>query len=262
MATYLDRILEAHRAEAALDGRDADELRRRCVDLPPTRGFRAALASVDTDRDGVGVIAEVKRRSPSKGALAPDLDPGALARAYVDGGASCLSVLTDREFFGGSPEDLAAARSAVEVPVLRKDFTVSPLDVLDARLMGADCVLLIAAALGVGELADLHGRAVEIGLDVLVEIHDEDELGHALAAGAALVGVNQRDLVTFEVDHERALRMATVGPAGVLAVAESGVRGHDDAAALAGAGYSAVLVGESLVTSGDPAAAVREMRRR
>ena len=125
-----------------------------------------------------------------------------------------------------------------------------------------DCVLLIAAALGVGELADLHGRAVEIGLDVLVEIHDEDELGHALAAGAALVGVNQRDLVTFEVDHERALRMATVMPAGVLAVAESGVRGHDDAAALAGAGYSAVLVGESLVTSGDPAAAVREMRRR
>lgn len=243
MATYLDRILEAHRAEAALDGRDADELRRRCVDLPPTRGFRAALASVDTDRDGVGVIAEVKRRSPSKGALAPDLDPGALACAYVDGGASCLSVLTDREFFGGSPEDLAAARSAVEVPVLRKDFTVSPLDVLDARLMGADCVLLI-------------------GLDVLVEIHDEDELGHALAAGAALVGVNQRDLVTFEVDHERALRMATVMPAGVLAVAESGVRGHDDAAALAGAGYSAVLVGESLVTSGDPAAAVREMRRR
>lgn len=262
MATYLDRILEAHRAEAALDGRDADELRRRCDDLPPTRGFRAALASVDTDRDGVGVIAEVKRRSPSKGALAPDLDPGALARAYVAGGASCLSVLTDREFFGGSPEDLAAARSAVEVPVLRKDFTVSPLDVLDARLMGADCVLLIAAALGVGELADLHGRAVEIGLDVLVEIHDEDELGHALAAGAALVGVNQRDLVTFEVDHERALRMATVMPAGVLAVAESGVRGHDDAAALAGAGYSAVLVGESLVTAGDPAAAVREMRRR
>ena len=128
--------------------------------------------------------------------------------------------------------------------------------------MGADCVLLIAAALGVGELTDLHGRAVEIGLDVLVEIHDEDELGHALAAGAALVGVNQRDLVTFEVDHERALRMATVMPAGVLTVAESGVRGHDDAAALAGAGYSAVLVGESLVTSGDPAAAVREMRRR
>ena len=171
-------------------------------------------------------------------------------------------MLTDREFFGGSPEDLAAARSAVEVPVLRKDFTVSPLDVLDARLMGADCVLLIAAALGVGELADLHGQAVELGLDVLVEIHDEDELGHALAAGAALVGVNQRDLVTFEVDHERALRMATVMPAGVLAVAESGVRDHDDAAALAGAGYSAVLVGESLVISGDPVAAVREMRRR
>jgi len=261
MVTYLDRILEAHRAEAALDGRDADELRRRCLDLAPARGFRRALAAVDTALDGVAVIAEVKRRSPSKGALAPDLDPANLARAYVAGGASCLSVLTDREFFGGSPEDLAAARSAVDVPVLRKDFTVSALDVLDARLMGADCVLLIAAALGVEELAELHGLAGEVGLDALVEIHDEDELGHALAAGADLVGVNQRDLVTFEVDHERAIRMASVMPTGVLAVAESGVRGHGDAAALAGAGYPAVLVGESLVTSGDPVAAVREMRR-
>jgi len=203
----------------------------------------------------------VKRRSPSKGALAPDLDPAALARSYADGGATCLSVLTDVEFFGGSPDDLAAARSAVSLPVLRKDFTVAPNDVLDARLMGADCVLLIAAALGVEELVDLHGLAHEIGLDVLVEIHDETELEHALAAGADLVGVNQRDLVTFEVDQERAVRMASVIPSGVVRVAESGVRGRDDALALAEAGYAAVLVGESLVTSGDPAAALRSMRR-
>lgn len=261
MATYLDRILEAHRAEAAADSRSTTELRRRCDDLPAARGFREALAAVDTEVDGVGVIAEVKRRSPSKGALAPDLDPAALARSYADGGATCLSVLTDVEFFGGSPDDLAAARSAVSLPVLRKDFTVAPNDVLDARLMGADCVLLIAAALGVEELVDLHGLAHEIGLDVLVEIHDETELEHALAAGADLVGVNQRDLVTFEVDQERAVRMASVIPSGVVRVAESGVRGRDDALALAEAGYAAVLVGESLVTSGDPAAALRSMRR-
>lgn len=262
MATYLDRILEAHRAEAAADSRSMSELRRRCDDLPTTRGFRASLASVDTALEGVGVIAEVKRRSPSKGALAPDLDPASLARLYAEGGASCLSVLTDREFFGGSPDDLVTARSAVGLPVLRKDFTVAPNDVLDARLMGADCVLLIAAALGVEELVDLHGLAREVGLDVLVEIHDEADLDHAVAAGADLVGVNQRDLVTFEVDQERAVRMASVIPAGVIGVAESGVRGRDDAHALASAGYSAVLVGESLVTSGDPADAVRDLRRR
>jgi indole-3-glycerol phosphate synthase len=260
MATYLDRILEAHRAGAANDARSVAELRRRCDELPSTRGFRQALASVDSASDGVGVIAEVKRRSPSKGVLASDLDPATLARDYADGGATCLSVLTDAEFFGGSPEDLIAARSAVSLPVLRKDFTVAANDVLDARLMGADCVLLIAAALGVDELVDLHGLAREVGLDVLVEIHDETELDHAVAAGADLVGVNQRDLVTFEVDHERAIRMASVIPEGVIGVAESGVRGRTDALALAGAGYAAVLVGETLVTSGDPVAALRAMR--
>jgi indole-3-glycerol phosphate synthase len=149
----------------------------------------------------------------------------------------------------------------VSLPVLRKDFTVAANDVLDARLMGADCVLLIAAALGVDELVDLHGLAREVGLDVLVEIHDEAELDHAMAAGADLVGVNQRDLITFEVDHERALRMASVIPEGVIGVAESGVRGRTDALALAEAGYAAVLVGETLVTSGDPVAALRAMRR-
>ncbi len=149
----------------------------------------------------------------------------------------------------------------MSLPVLRKDFTVAANDVLDARLMGADCVLLIAAALGVDELVDLHGLAREVGLDVLVEIHDEAELDHAMAAGADLVGVNQRDLVTFEVDHERAIRMASVIPEGVIGVAESGVRGRTDALALAEAGYAAVLVGETLVTSGDPVAALRAMRR-
>lgn len=220
--------------------------------MAPARGFRGALVDVGH----LAVISEIKRRSPSKGDLYADLDPAALARDYTRGGASCLSVLTDAEFFGGSPTDLAAAHAATTLPILRKDFTVGLRDVFDARLMGADCVLLIAAALTAGELADLHGYARSIGLDVLVEIHDEDELGAALAAGADLIGVNQRDLVTFEVDHDRALRMATVMPPHVVRVAESGVRGPEDAGRLFRAGYHAVLVGETLVTSGDPAAAV------
>ena len=171
------------------------------------------------------MISEVKRRSPSKGALAPDLDPAALAERYAAGGATCLSVLTDERWFGGSAADLVAARAAVGLPVLRKDFTVGPHDVCDARLMGADCVLLIAAALDDTELATLHDLAVEVGIDALVEVHDEAEVDRALAVGATLIGVNQRDLVTFEVDTERAVRVAPCIPDDVVRVAESGIRG-------------------------------------
>lgn len=257
MATYLDGILAVHRARAAADRRSTDELVEQAVAMPPCRGFAAALR----DGDRLRVIAEVKRRSPSKGALAPDLDPAALARTYQAAGASCLSVLTDVEHFGGSADDLAAARGAVDLPVLRKDFTVSVNDVLDARLMGADCVLLIAAALDDAELADLAALAAGIGLDALVEIHDERELERALThTSGALVGVNQRDLVTFEVDQERAVRMASVIPADTVRVAESGVRGPEDARALADAGYHAVLVGEHLVTAPDTAEALEALR--
>jgi indole-3-glycerol phosphate synthase len=259
MATYLDRILDAHRARAAADGRSVDLLVDHATAMEPSRGFRAAL--LDAARaDGIAVIAEVKRRSPSKGALAADLDPAAVGKAYAAGGAACLSTLTDVEFFGGSAADLAAARAASGLPVLRKDFTVSALDVCDARLMGADCVLLIAAALDDAELRDFHQLATEIGLDALVEVHDEPELERAVAVGADLVGVNQRDLVTFQVDQERARRMAPQMPAGVVRVAESGIRGPEDAAVLATAGYHALLVGESVVTAGDPAAAVAGLR--
>lgn len=226
--------------------------------MGPTRGFRARLK--EDSAEGLGVIAEIKRRSPSKGDLAVGLDPAVLADQYRDGGASCLSVLTDEEFFGGSIRDLQIASAASGLPVLRKDFTVDVLDVLDARLMGADCVLLIAAALSAAELAELHGVARSVGLDALVEIHDEHELERAIDVGADLVGVNQRDLVTFRVDHERALRMGSAMPASVVRVAESGVRGADDARDLHAAGYHAVLVGESLVTSEDPRAAVRALR--
>jgi indole-3-glycerol phosphate synthase len=255
MATYLDTILARHREVAAQDDRAIGPLIEQALAMPAARGFRAALAG----RSQLTVISEVKRRSPSKGDLNTGLDPAALAADYARGGAACLSVLTDEEFFGGSVADLQAARAACTLPVLRKDFTVSELDVLDARLMGADCVLLIAAALERSELIAFHDLAVSIGLDVLVEIHDEAELEIALAAGATLVGVNQRDLVTFQVDHDRAVRMAAVMPDDVVKVAESGVRGPDDAASLHAAGYHAVLVGETLVTSGDPAAAIRSL---
>jgi indole-3-glycerol phosphate synthase len=258
MATYLDAILAAHRDAARHDTRSLDVLVESARSAAPTRGFLAALAPAPGAT--VAVIAEVKRRSPSKGALFVDLDPAALAAQYEAGGASCLSVLTDVEFFGGSVDDLVAARAACSLPVIRKDFTVVAADVCDARIMGADAVLLIAAALDDDELADLHALATELGLDALVEIHDEGELERALAVGAELIGVNQRDLVTFEVDTERAVRMAPQMPAGVVRVAESGVRGPDDARELAAAGYHAVLVGESLVTHGDPVAGVRALR--
>lgn len=256
MATYLDRILARHREFAARDARSLDALTTAAAAQPAARGFTASLR-----RPGpLHVISEIKRRSPSKGDLNSGLDPARLASQYERGGATCLSVLTDEEFFGGSVADLRAARAACSLPVLRKDFTVSAHDVCDARLMGADCVLLIAAALATDELVRFHRLATEVGLDVLVEIHDERELEAALAAEATLVGVNQRDLVTFQVDHERALRMAAVIPDGVVKVAESGVRGRDDAAALHAAGYHAVLVGETLVTSADPADSVRLLR--
>jgi indole-3-glycerol phosphate synthase len=208
----------------------------------------------------LAVIAEIKRRSPMKGDLDPNLDPACLAKTYESGGASCLSVLTDEDFFAGSVADLEAAREATCLPVLRKDFTVDPRDAADARLMGADALLLIAAVLDPFELVELHQLATELGLDVLVEVHDEPELEEALNAGASLIGVNQRDLMTFEVDHDRAVRMSAAIPDTVVKVAESGIRNAEDARRLADAGYDAVLVGETLVTSADPGETLAELR--
>ncbi|MDE3085481.1 MAG: indole-3-glycerol phosphate synthase TrpC [Acidobacteriota bacterium] len=252
--TYLAEIVAAHRAMAAADRRDTEALAAAAASAGPARGFAGALAG--TAAAGLAVVAEVKRRSPSRGDLDPGLDPAAVATDYAAGGARCLSVLTDERFFGGAPADLAAARAACSLPVLRKDFTVCPADVYDTRAMGADAVLLIVAALDDAELAALHALAGDLGLDALVEVHDEEELARALEAGATLVGVNQRDLVTFEVDHARAERLAPAIPTGVVAVAESGVRDAPDAARLAAAGYQAILVGETLVRSADRAGAV------
>jgi indole-3-glycerol phosphate synthase len=230
-------------------------LLERARECAPARGFTVALQ----EAPGLAVIAEVKRRSPSRGDLQPDLDPASVAIAYARGGAACLSVLTDEKFFGGSASDLDAARAAVDLPVLRKDFTVRAHDVCDARIMGADAVLLIVAALEDAELVELHALATELAIDALVEVHDEPELDRAIAAGATLVGVNQRDLTTFEVDPDRARRVARSMPAGSVRVAESGIRGADDARALLEAGFDAILVGESIVTAGDHEAAVRDL---
>jgi indole-3-glycerol phosphate synthase len=252
--TYLTGILAAHRGRAAADTRRLDDLVAEALSSEPPRSFSGPL-SVSTG-GGLAVIAEVKRRSPSKGDLDAGLDPAKVAAAYEAGGAACVSVLTDDEFFGGSRADLVAARAACGLPVLRKDFTVSGADVCDARLMGADAVLLIAAALSDEELVAFLSLAQELSLDALVEVHDEPELERALDAGAELVGVNQRDLTTFSVDHDRAARLVPLIPSEVVAVAESGIRDEDDARRLAEAGYQAVLVGESLLRAPDRSAAV------
>ncbi|MBV8159388.1 MAG: indole-3-glycerol phosphate synthase TrpC [Acidimicrobiia bacterium] len=253
--SVLDRIVAVHRRAAAEDNRPLGELERAALSAGPVRPFRAPLAA-----PGMSVIAEVKRRSPSKGDLAPGLVPAVLAAAYADGGADCLSVLTDAEFFGGSTEDLTDARAACDLPVLRKDFTVGEADVYDARAMGADAVLLIVAALSTAELPALRLLAHELEMAAVVEVHDEAELARALDAGAQVVGVNQRDLRTFEVDRARAERLAVAIPPGVVKVAESGIGAAQDVSRLAAYGFDAVLVGESLVTAPDPAAAVRNLK--
>ena len=256
--TYLDRILEFHRDRASNDRRDLGELTDQARSASSPRGFEARLRS-DSSLS-LAVISEVKRRSPSKGDLAADLDPDVLSRQYERGGASCLSVLTDEPHFGGSAADLRAARHATSLPVLRKDFTVGERDVLDARIMGADCILLIAAALETDELWHLSGLSRSLGMDVLVEIHDEVELAVAIEIDASMIGVNQRDLTTFEVDHERAVRMGSAIPPSLVRVAESGVRGPADAGSLRRAGYDAVLVGETLVRADDAASVIRSLR--
>jgi indole-3-glycerol phosphate synthase len=208
---------------------------------------------------GSSVIAEVKRRSPSKGDLAEILDPAALAEQYAAGGAAAVSVLTEQRRFAGSLEDLRAVRAAVDVPVLRKDFIVDPYQVLEARAAGSDLVLLIVAALDDDILRRLHDEARELGMCVLVEVHDEPETERAVQLAAELVGVNARDLKTLEVDPDTFGRLAPLVPADVVLVAESGITSPVDVKRFVGEGARAVLVGEALVKDGDPEAAVRAL---
>jgi indole-3-glycerol phosphate synthase len=257
--SVLDEILATKRDEVTVLRRPQtrDLLRRTALDAPPTRPFEGALRRAD---GRVAVVSELKRRSPSKGELAPDLDPAATARAYEAGGAAALSVLTDGPYFAGTVADLQNARSATALPVLRKDFTIDEVQVFEARAIGADAILLIVAAIPDDALlADLHALATDLGLGVLVETHDDHEVDRALAAGARVVGVNNRDLGTFAEDLGVGEQLAKLLPSSVVAVAESAVRSAGDSARMAAAGFDAVLVGEALVRAGDPTELVREM---
>ena len=231
-----------------------DQLQAQLAQLAPPRDPMPAFRA-----PGLSVIAEVKRRSPSKGDLADIPDPAVLATAYAAGGAAAISVLTEQRRFGGSLEDLRAVRAAVTTPLLRKDFIVTGYQLLEARAAGADLVLLIVAALDDVLLGDLHQQARELGLTVLTEVHDEAEVARALDVGATLVGVNARNLKTLEVHADTFARLAALLPADVVKVAESGITGRDDAARFAAQGADVVLVGEALVRHGDPQAAVAEL---
>jgi len=252
----LDEILGHKRTEVArarvLESADALARRAERAALRP-RGFAAALRAAEQP----AIIAELKKRSPSKGEIRPDFDPVACARAYADGGAAALSVLTDERYFGGQLDFLEKVRAAVPLPLLRKDFVIDPSQVDEARVAGADAVLLIAAALEPAALKSLSARARALGLDALVEVHDEAELEVALEAGAELLGINNRNLRTFEVTERLAPRV----PRGVLLVAESGIFHARDLARLARAGAHAFLVGESLMRQPDLASALRTLRR-
>jgi indole-3-glycerol phosphate synthase len=233
-----------------------EAVRAAAAAAPPPRGLRAA---VRRGPEGPRLIAEVKRRSPSRGDIRIDLDPAALAAAYAAGGAAAVSVLTEPRHFAGSPDDLRAARAAVGLPLLRKDFVTTPYQVWEARAWGADAVLLIVAALDPSALAALLEEAAAAGLDAMVEVHTEAEAEVAAGAGAGLVGVNARDLATLEVDPGRFAAVREALPAGTVLVAESGIRDRAGVRAAADAGADAVLVGETLVRAPDPAAAVRDL---
>lgn len=252
----LDDILDGVRADLA-DRQAAcslEDLKERVRKAPEARDALAALS-----RPGVSVIAEVKRSSPSKGQLAQIPDPALLAAEYEAGGATCISVLTEQRRFGGTLADLDAVRNAVDIPVLRKDFIVTPYQVWEARAHGADVVLLIVAALEQSALVSLIERVESLGMTALVEAHDEEEVDRALEAGARVVGVNARSLKTLEVDRDTFARLAPKLPKSVIAIAESGVRGPADLIHLAHEGADAVLVGEALVTGGDPRHSVSEL---
>jgi indole-3-glycerol phosphate synthase len=243
-------------AERRAERLPLDELRAAAAGLPAVRGLEAA---VRRGPNGPRVIAEVKRRSPSKGDIRIDLDPAALAAAYAAGGASAVSVLTEPRHFAGSPEDLLAVRSAVDLPVLRKDFLTTAYQVWEARAWGADAVLLIVAALAPAALRDLLNETAAAGLDALVEVHTVAEAEVATDAGASLVGVNARDLTTLEVDPNRFAEVRRRLPAGTVLVAESGISDRAGVQAAADAGADAVLVGEALVRAANPTTAVRQL---
>lgn len=236
---------------------DLATVTERARDLPPARGFTARVTALAAD--GPAVIAEVKKASPSAGVIRPDFRPAEIAAAYEAAGAACLSVLTDQQYFQGSDDYLVQARQACSLPVLRKDFLVDPWQVQESRMIGADCVLLIVAALSRGQLQELEGLCREAGLDVLVEVHNEEELEDALTTGAELLGVNNRDLHTFTTDLAASERLKPMMPNHVTMVTESGIHSHADVSRMQRAGINAFLVGEAFMRAEDPGAALREL---
>ncbi len=264
-ADILQRILDRKAEEIAERSAriSLDALRAQLADAPPTRGF---VAAVDARRAAgkPAVIAEVKKASPSKGVIRGDFDPTAIARSYEAGGAACLSVLTDVDFFQGADAYLQQARAACSLPVLRKDFTIDAYQIVEARALGADCILLIVAALDDAQLSSLYREAMAIGLDVLVEVHDANELARALALPAIdgrlpLIGANNRNLRTFEVSLDTSLALKTAMPASRALVTESGIATRDDVVAMRAAGIDAFLVGESFMRDPEPGAALRRL---
>ena len=260
MSDILRRILAAKRAEIAL-ARTAvsdDEIEQRARAQAPARDFVAAIRA-KIDAGTAAIIAEIKRASPSKGLLRKDFNPAEIARSYEAGGAACLSVLTDREFFQGSAEHLSAARGACSLPVLRKDFIVEPYQVLESRAMGADCILLIAAAAAIDDLRELERLAHGLGMAVLIEVHDQNELQAALSLATPLIGINNRDLRTFATTLHTTLNLLPQIPAGRIVVTESGIRGREDVTWLRKHGIHAFLIGEAFMRAADPGGALGEL---
>jgi len=251
----LARIVERKREELARDSARLPEFQKRAAQRTDHRDFRRALVE-----NPPAIIAEIKKASPSKGVFTDDFDPARFARVYAQSGAAALSVLTDREFFGGSLADLEAAREATNLPVLRKDFTLSEFHVFEAAAHGADAILLLAAILKTPELRKLRELASELGLASIIEVHDSKELDSAVASGADIIGVNNRDLNTFDVNLANSRLLAPKIPKNALKIAESGIHSRDDVRLLRKSGFEAFLVGERLMRSSDPAAALKELR--
>lgn len=260
MSDILNRILarKAEEIEQRSRVRPLAELRTRALQQPPTRGFIEAIRRKHAAGDAA-VIAEVKKASPSKGLIRKDFNPAQIARSYQAGGAACLSVLTDVDFFQGSNLYLGEARAACSLPVLRKDFTIDPYQVYEARVIGADCILLIVAALEDGPMVEMANLAMELGMDVLVEVHDIDELERALQTDCELIGVNNRNLRTFEVSLDTTLALQDAVPRDRTLVTESGIATRADVAKMREAGVETFLIGESFMREPDPGAALRRL---
>jgi indole-3-glycerol phosphate synthase len=258
--TILDEI-RAHKVDelaARERRRGLDDVVAACASAPRGRRFRDALLA-GAAADGLALIAEVKRKSPAAGALRPDADAAILGSSYVEAGASAVSVLTDEKYFAGTDADLAALRRQVDAPLLRKDFTIGPYQIYEARALGADAILLILAMLSDPEITACLAVAVDLGLDVVVEAHTAEEVARGLALGASIIGINNRDLATFTTDLGTTERLRPLIPPEVVVIAESGISSRADVQRMLAAGAQAVLVGEALVRAADPAARVREL---